>query len=54
MFGIALTHVGSRDLEFVDDAIETPRSKDPVARDDVQVTSARVLGKVCHGHRTAD
>ncbi len=54
VLGIAVPHVGARDLELVDDAIEAPCPEDPVARDDVQVTGARILGKVRHRHRTAD
>ena len=54
VLGISVPHVGTRDLELADDTIEASRPEDPVARDNVQVTGTRVLGKVCHRHRTAD
>src|ERR1039458_4400521 len=41
VLGIAVPHVGARDLELVDDAIEAPCPEDPVARDDVPATPAR-------------
>jgi hypothetical protein len=54
VLGIAVPHVVARGLELVNDSIEAPRPEDPVARDNVQVTGTRILGKVGHRHRTAN
>ena len=54
VLGITLSHVGTCDLKLADDAVEAPGPEDSVAGDDVQVSGARILGKVGHRHGTAD
>ena len=54
VLGVAVAHVGAGGLELVNDAIETPRTKDPVTCDDGQVTGAGILRQVRHRHRTTD
>ena len=54
VLGITLSHVGTCDLKLVGRCGRGPCPEDPVAGDDVQVSGARILGKVGHRHGTAD